>query len=291
MQKIKTITLKQLAKQESDKLAVFFYNQRDFIMHNHDCFELAYVVEGNVTQTLDGKTEILQKGAYFIIDHESMHDYTNCQNLKLINCLFMAEIIDATLTNCNSFDELMKICLIRYYRQYLGLSPANRVFYDKEEKVLKILKEMIEEYENQDIGYQELFRGKLLEILILTMREVVKQHDTVSIEKITDSSIVREAVRYFEANYQDKALLSNFCQKYHYNAQYISRLFKKETSLTVLEYIQRIRIKKSCQLLTDSKLTIREIAHQTGYDDVKFFNRVFLRLIGMTPSEYRKKSN
>lgn len=290
MQNIKMFSLNKIAKQEADKLTIFFYNQRDVILHKHDCFELAYIMEGSAIQTLDGKSESVQKGAYFIIDHGSVHNYTNCKNLELVNCLFMAEIIDASLTNCSSFDQLMQVCMIRYYKQYLGLTPVNRIFYDEDGKILKILKEMVDEYQNQNIGYQELFRGKLLEILILTMRKVVQQYGNVPIEKITDSSIVREAVRYFEANYQEKALLSNFCKKHHYNTQYMSRLFKKETSLTALEYIQKIRIEKSCDLLVGTSLTIREIAHQTGYEDIKFFNRVFRKMVGMTPSEYRKTS-
>lgn len=288
MQETKVLTLKQHAKHNSDKLAVLYWNQRDIKLHTHDCFELAYVLEGSATQILDQKEDIIRKGAYFIIDRGSKHSYTDCNDLKLLNCLFTAEIIDASLTNCSSFDQLMQVCMIRYYKQYLGLTPVNHIFYDENGKISKILEEIAEEYENQNIGYQELFRGKLLEILILTMRKVIEQYGNIPIEKITDSSVIREAVRYFEANYQEKALLNSFCEKYHYNAQYISRLFKKETSLTALEYIQKIRIEKSCGLLAGTNFTIREIAHQTGYEDIKFFNRVFRKMVGMTPSEYRK---
>lgn len=285
------VNLKKEAKQETDKLTIIFRKQGNVKMHSHDCFELAYITDGSAIQTLDGKTETVQKGAYYFIDHGSLHNYTNSENLELVNCLFLAELIDASLANCSSFDELIRVCMIRYYKQYLGLTPVNRIFYDEDGKILKLLEEMREEYKNQNIGYEELFRGKLLEILILTMRKVVKQYGDVPIEKLTDSTVIREAVYYFEANYQDKALLSNFCKKYHYNPQYISRRFKKETGLTALEYLQKIRIEKSCDLLAGSKLTIREIAQQTGYDDIKFFNRVFRKMVGMTPSEYRKKSN
>lgn len=284
------VSLKKEAKQENDKLTIIFRKQGNVKMHSHDCFELAYIVEGSTTHTLDGKTQTVHEGAYYIIDHGTLHNYTNTENIQIVNCLFLAEIIDATLTNCCSFDELMRVCMIRYYKQYLGLTPVNRIFYDEDGTILKLLREMGAEYDKRKIGYQEVFRGKLLEILILTMRKVVEQYGDVPIEKITDSAIIREAVHYFEANYQDKALLSNFCKKYHYNLQYMSRRFKKETGLTALEYIQKIRIKKSCALLVGSSFTIREIAHQTGYDDIKFFNRVFYKLVGMTPSEYRKTS-
>lgn len=284
------VSLKKEAKQENDKLTIIFRKQGNVKMHSHDCFELAYIVEGSTTHTLDGKTQTVHEGAYYIIDHGTLHNYTNAENIQIVNCLFLAEIIDATLTNCCSFDELMRVCMIRYYKQYLGLTPVNRIFYDEDGTILKLLREMGAEYDKRKIGYQEVFRGKLLEILILTMRKVVEQYGDVPIEKITDSAIIREAVHYFEANYQDKALLSNFCEKSHYNLQYMSRRFKKETGLTPLEYIQKIRIKKSCALLVGSSFTIREIAHQTGYDDIKFFNRVFYKLVGMTPSEYRKTS-
>ncbi|MBQ8802467.1 MAG: helix-turn-helix domain-containing protein [Tyzzerella sp.] len=291
MQNVKMFSLKKIVKQEKDKLAIFFYKQRDVIIHKHDCFELAYITEGNATQTLAGKTEYVEKGAYFIIDQDSLHQYTNCQNLELINCLFLGEVIDASLATCTSFDELMRVCMIRFYKQYLGLTAVNRVFYDTDGRVLKILKEIIEEDSNRDFGYQELFRGKLLEILILMMRTVLKQHSEIPIEKITDSAIIRDAVHYLETHYQDKAILHNFCKKHHYDSAYISRRFKKETGLTVLEYLKKIRIEKACGMLAGSKLTIREISQTIGYDDLAYFNQLFKTSVGMTPSEYRKQSN
>ena len=290
MQKIKMFSFEKIAKQKNDKLAIFFYKQRDVIVHKHDCFEFAYITEGNATQILAGVTEHVEKGAYFIIDKDSLHQYTNCQNLELINCLFQAEIIDASLANCGSLDELMRSCMIRFYKQFLGLSAINRVFYDEDGRILRLLKEMIEEDNDRNFGYQELFRGKLLEILIITMRKVLKQHQEIPIEKITDSAIIREAVRYFEANYDDKALLSKFCKKFHYDSAYISRRFKKETGLTASEYLKKIRMEKACNLLAGSKHTVREISQLVGYDDLAYFNQLFHKSLGMTPSEYRKQS-
>lgn len=290
MQKIKMFSLEKIAKQKNDKLTIFFYKQRDVIVHQHDCFELAYITEGNATQILADTIEHVEKGAYFIIDKNSSHQYTNCQNLELINCLFQADIIDASLANCGSFDELMRICMIRFYKQFVGLSATNRVFYDEDGRILRLLKEMLEEDNNRIWGYQELFRGKLLEILIITMRKVLKLHHEIPIEKITDSAIIREAIRYFGAHYDDKALLRNFCEKFHYDSAYISRRFKQETGLTASEYIKKIRIEKACNLLAGSKHTVREISQLVGYDDLAYFNQLFHKTLGMTPSEYRKQS-
>ena len=204
--------------------------------------------------------------------------------------MFLADIIDASLVNCISFDELMRVCMIRFYKQYTGFSPVNHVFYDDDGKILQILMDIMEEFGNRSMGYREIYRGKLMEILILTRRKVVQEQDEFPIAQLTDNTIIREAIRYFEANYQKKALLSSFCEKNHYNAQYISRRFKQETGLTASEYLHKIRIKRSCNLLVGSNLTIREISLQAGYEDVKFFNKIFKQTIGITPGEYRKTS-
>ena len=290
MKKKDMLALKQFTKRETDKLAIFEWEQRDVWSHQHDCFELAYITEGTAIQTLDGDTIPLKKGAYFIIDHGSIHNYTQCENMKLINCLFLADIIDASLVNCISFDELMRVCMIRFYKQYTGFLPVNHVFYDDDGKILRILMDIMEESGNRSMGYREIYRGKRMEILILTMRKVVQEQDEVPIAQLTDNAIIREAIRYFEANYQKKALLSTFCEKNHYNAQYISRRFKQETGLTASEYLHKIRIKRSCNLLVGSNLTIREISLQAVYEDVKFFNKIFKQTIGITPGEYRKTS-
>lgn len=288
MKKKDVLALKQFTKRETDKLAIFEWEQRDVWSHQHDCFELAYITEGTAIQTLDGDTIPLKKGAYFIIDHGSVHNYTHCENLKLINCLFLADIIDDSLVNCVSFDKLMRVCMIRFYKHYTGSPPVNHVFYDNDGKILRILMDILEEFGNRSMGYREIYRGKLMEILILTMRKVVQEQGEVPIAQLTDNTIIREAIRYFETNYQKKALLSTFCEKNHYNAQYISRRFKQETGLTASEYLHKIRIKQSCNLLAGSSFTIKQIALQTGYEDVKFFSKIFKETIGITPGEYRK---
>lgn len=288
MNQSNTILLRNIAGNDADKLVIGFSQQEDAFIHDHDCFELAYVVKGSAVQTLNGVTEPVSRGAYFIIDYGSRHDYRECKELKLINCLFFPDLIDAALVDCRSFDELMRVCMIRYYKQYLGLTPVNRIFYDEDGKVLHLLEEMREEYESKNIGYQEIFRGKLLEILILTMRKVVQQHTAVSMETFTGSSVIQDAVCFLEANYADKAVLGTFCEKYHYSLQYISRRFRQETNLTALSYLQKVRIEKSCALLAGSDLSVREIARQVGYEDIKYFYRIFHRMVKMTPGEYRK---
>jgi len=286
--KVMSVTLSQTARDPEAKFLVRPYAQNDIDAHEHDCLELAYVVSGSAGQTLNGMTENVHQGDYFIIDYGSRHSYQNCRELTLINCLFLPEIIDDTLADCRSFDELLKVCLIRYQRQYLGMTPANRIFHDEDGRILALLLGMQEEYECKETGCREIVRGRLLEILILTMRKVVREQNALEEKKDVKSDVVSDMIDHMKAKYKERAVLGDFCRLHHYSQQYVSRKFKQETGLSALEYLQKIRIEKSCELLICSDLSVQDIARSVGYEDGKFFQQVFKRMLHMTPREYRR---
>ncbi len=272
-----------------DKVAVLPFWQVDIGNHQHHFFELAYVTGGCALHTLNGSTTVIREGDYFIMDYDSVHSYAQTANFTLINCMFLPEVIDYTLRGCRTFDELMRVCLMRYYKQYSGQNAVNRIFRDEDGRILQLLTGAQAEYLNKNVGYTEIFRGRLMEILILTMRRVLCGE--VAKDQIQpQSTIVLEAVQYLDTHYQGKALLGDFCQKYHYSLQYVSRKFKQETGFTASEYLQKKRLEKSCELLICSDMSIQEIAHQIGYEDTRFFNQIFQKKMKMSPREYRKMS-
>ncbi|MNP47625.1 HTH-type transcriptional regulator YesS [compost metagenome] len=70
---------------------------------------------------------------------------------------------------------------------------------------------------------------------------------------------------------------------------YLSKLFKQETGLTLTEYITEIRIRKAKQLLRSSPgMKVHKIGAEVGYPDPAYFNKLFKRMVGVTPNEYKK---
>lgn len=268
---------------ERDKLVVKTYHHLDLEGHEHNFFELAYVIEGSTTHTLNDVSSTLSVGDYFIVDYGSVHSYSGSENLTLINCLFLPEVIDDTLKGCCSFDELVHGCFLRYYKLYLGQTSVNRVFHDVDGRILQLLKGMMNEYQEKLIGYTDIFRCRLLEILIITMRSIV---DNNSIS--TKNTTILDAIEFINSHYQRKNILAEFCKRYHFTPEYISRRFKSETGFTVSKYLQKVRIEKCCELLACTDMNISDIAGEVGYHDIKFFNEIFRRMLNMSPSEYRK---
>ena len=80
--------------------------------------------------------------------------------------------------------------------------------------------------------------------------------------------------------------LSDIAELFFYNEVYLGRLFKSEVGKSFNDYINSQRIKSACSLLT-TPLSIIEISEQIGYNSVTYFNRVFKKYTGLTPTEYR----
>jgi YesN/AraC family two-component response regulator len=165
----------------------------------------------------------------------------------------------------------------------LEMNPTKFLYHDDDGRVLKILKRMLKEYEDKDMGYQEILRGQIIELLILTMRKI-RLPDTESV----DNSMVRHIIKHVQKHYAEKLSLVELTQKYNYSLSYTSSIFKQETGYNFQEYVQTVRIKESCRLLLNTTKLVSEIAEAVGYVDTKFFNEIFKRQLGVTPRQYRK---
>ena len=197
----------------SEKLVMMRLMQDNLGQHDHHFFELAYVTAGTGKHTLNTTSGILQAGDYFFIDYGSLHSYEQVQNLELINCLFLPEFIDETLQGCESLNALLHTCMLRYHRMTVGESWADRIFHDSDGKVGQLLADMVDEYRNQTLGSVEIFRCKLTEILILTLRMLIKPKKTYS-----DSTVIDDVIQFVDKHYHESLTLQTFCDQKHYNS-------------------------------------------------------------------------
>lgn len=106
--------------------------------------------------------------------------------------------------------------------------------------------------------------------------------------KSDNNKPVREAQKYINAHYAGAVSLESVSLQVGFNPTYFSQLFKKETGMNFLEYLTDVRIKEAKRLLADASKTIADVAADVGYSDVKHFSRVFHRIAGIQPSQYRK---
>lgn len=94
-------------------------------------------------------------------------------------------------------------------------------------------------------------------------------------------------LRYIEAHYMEDLSLQELSERMNYAEAYFCKLFRQLFSVSFTVYLTRYRIEKSKLLLMDITTNIREVGELVGYRDANYFAKVFKRMVGVTPSEYR----
>lgn len=105
-----------------------------------------------------------------------------------------------------------------------------------------------------------------------------------------DKSLVSGIKCYIDEHYREPLSLRTIAGQFHFTREHISRKFRKETGLNLSDYLIRVRIEKAKELLLNSDLRIREIGEEVGIPDEKYFSRIFKRLTGVSPNDYRKRN-
>jgi len=101
---------------------------------------------------------------------------------------------------------------------------------------------------------------------------------------------VKQMIHYLSAQYAHPVSIEHMSESLGYNRAYLSRIFKKETGMSPVTYLLKLRIDKSRQLLRERpELSIEQIAASVGLTDALYFSRQFKRLCGYSPSHYRDK--
>ena len=256
----------------------------DCAMHGHDFLEFSYVKSGKIEHNIDGKTSIVNAGDYFIVDYGTLHEYKSISDepTVVINLLFYPEFIDRTLAGYRSFEDVVNSYLVRFSYKTLKFSPTGKTFHDKDGKILEIVTKLTEEYVSKKYGYIEFIRCLFVEMLITTMRKIGKNE-----RETGKSDVIIEITEYIKGHYMDKIRLSDMADKYNYSLSHMSRKFSEETGIGFSEYLQRIRIEQSCRMLENSDRKIGEIASLCGYENIKFFNKVFKDTLKLTPREFK----
>jgi YesN/AraC family two-component response regulator len=104
------------------------------------------------------------------------------------------------------------------------------------------------------------------------------------------SLVVKQVVVYLQQNYNRAITRHELADAVGVSQDYLSHIFHQELNLSPWDYLTRLRIKKATELLFSASSSIAAIACQVGFEDVSYFNRVFRKQTGCTPSAYRENS-
>ena len=110
-------------------------------------------------------------------------------------------------------------------------------------------------------------------------------------QKAHEDEPVKKAQEFIENNYQEKITVDQLASMFALGRRNLERRFKKATSNTIAEYIQRVKIEAAKKSLETSRMNINEIMYTVGYSDTKAFRTIFKKVTGLSPIEYKNKYN
>jgi two-component system response regulator YesN len=148
----------------------------------------------------------------------------------------------------------------------LSLEPTNLIIPLDENGILSF-----------SLWQQELVRS------MLHLSKVLLMHQQ------KDNNVIFEIAKYIENHYHQDLTLQEIANQFYLSREYISRKFKQEFRVNLSDYLGQIRIDKAKMLLLNPHLRITQISDMVGYKDEKYFSKVFKKLAGISPNEFRKR--
>lgn len=234
-----------------------------------DYYTFYYVNEGEGYLTVHGEEYHLKSGMCFLVppqvlvsyrpDHEHPWDY-----------LFVA-------FNGNKIEEYLD--RIGVSKGYPILEPSNTI--EVEESFNYILDADLHP-KSKDFQAISGFYGLLA--ALCECNESKMPHS----EKINkQSAYVRDAIEFIEQNYSQPITVEDVSKYVGINRKYMTRLFNEIISDSPKSYLMHFRMDKARVLLQDSSFSIKEVSHSVGYADALVFSKVFKKIVGSCPREYR----
>ena len=152
-------------------------------------------------------------------------------------------------------------------------------------------------YMNLILYLIEKFAGREMSVLAAKVFAIeIEREDQLSFiifqgQKDHDDDQIRKAQEFIESNFQEKITVDQLASRFAIGRRNLERRFKKATSNTVVEYIQRVKMEAAKMNLESSRENVNEVMYKVGYTDTKAFRNTFKRITGLSPLQYRTKYN
>lgn len=240
------------------------------LRHAHDFYHLLYFRSGKTTFLIDDIKYDVFCGDCAIISPKQFHEMPADMHSLL-------DVYELKFTLSNTVLE-------RLLKEKGPILPKGHV--DMEQSLAYI----IHAWAVNDASQQETAEA-LLSSLLLTMQYVLSDipaQVSTYIDASTYSSLTKKMIQYIEQTHTDVFSLDNMQEALGYNKRYLCSVFKQNTGITIVDYLNHIRIRHAtiCFYYHDVSVTIA--AQSVGFSTPLHFTRVFKQLVGITPTAFRK---
>jgi len=247
--------------------AKFHYRQRS---HGADQHILIYCVEGKGELEINKKKYVIQRDNFFIIPMNVAHNYK-------------ADEEEPWTIYWMHFKGNNSTAIVDLLMKQAGSSLSTLAF---NEERIHLFDEI---YSNLERGYSMDNLQYVNMCLWHYLTSFVYSDKFNGSKKPGRVNNIDLSIELMQKKIEDTLSLEEISKKVNLSVSHFSYLFKKETGFSPIEYFIHLKIQKACQYLLFTELRIKEIALKIGIDDPYYFSRIFTKVMGLSPNEYRKK--
>lgn len=254
----------------------------------HKHWEFVYVDKGEMTAQADKEQYVLKQGDGIFHTPETFHKHS--ANHKTAPNVFIISFVTASPQ-----------------MEYFG----NKIFHVPE-RLRFLISSMLSEGKNTfEMPFNEVYltnmrlksdgvpggvqmlRTYLEQFLILLLRVGNRVEEPVFFDRANIEGRMAEKITgEIEKNvYGSRITVSDICAMHGYSKAYISRVFKDNTGYTLTEYMSKVKIDEAKRLIRERGMNFTQISDALSFSNPLYFSRVFRRVTGMSPSEYKKSVN
>lgn len=226
-----------------------------------------YTVSGSGALTIDGKTHRIEPGYAFMVEIPSEHRY----------------FLPKTSDSWEFYFILFRPSNLEEHWRELVRSLSHIPYIPPESSVIHSLQDAFHAGANNRItdGY---LASSIVYRFVMELYRFAKGRNRDSEDWPVP---VREAVRELESRYRQIQSLDEIAEHVGLSKYHFVRVFRKATGLTPIEYLTKVRVERSIDLLRGTEMSVEEIAREIGYSGGSYFIKVFRSWVGFSPGEFR----
>ena len=262
-----------------------------FYVHWHQEFEFLVLTEGKVLFTIEDREYVMNPGDIVFINSNYLHMAKNiCGGVCSFYAIdFSYHVLNEDIHSIFSKKFIRPILNDKYvFPEFMPVSEDEDKCWQKD--IRNYLHEIGECPEHELEPFELMIRSRILAIWDILDKNCVRAQKDNDIES-RYSERLEPVISYIKENYAYEITLGELAAILPMSEGQFSRFFKQTMKLSPIQYLMRYRILQSCKLLQDTEKKIGEIANLSGFNNISYFNRVFLNTIGCTPKEYRENSS
>lgn len=264
-------------------------------LHSHDYFQLCYVMRGACVHSVNGRQATMVKGDFFSVPPDLEHSISAVEGREneLVLIDFMPTLINQHMHDLDTMESFVDFAYIQPLMTVDDqLLPKLNLSLSGQMLVERLIFDMENEMSQAREGYRLAVKADLLKLLVIVGREYKEylkgRQDELNVMKYRD--VFYNIFRFMEEHYNEEMTLDRMAEKAHMSPTYFSALFKVVKGKTFIEYLNEIRIRKAMDLLLHTGQSVTEISLAVGFNHLGHFNRMFKKMVGTTPTYYRKEA-